>query len=107
MWTPPFRPRPDAAGWVAAVAVACVVPRLAVLLYERGSILGAFTEKSDDFARTFVATGTFGLVPGHPSAYTQPLYGFFLSAVYWIFGRQWLSVGLVQIAVAAGAAILV
>ena len=36
------------------------------------------TEKSDRFARTFVDSGTFGFIPGVPSAYTQPLYGFFL-----------------------------
>ena len=53
----------------------------------------AFAEKSDDFARTFVDTGTFGFIPGEPSAYTQPLYGFFLIPVYWIAGRHWWSLG--------------
>ncbi|HWJ45769.1 MAG TPA: hypothetical protein VNR63_10320, partial [Gaiellaceae bacterium] len=84
--------------WV--VAAAAILPRLVVLLHERGKILTAFTDKSDDFAITFVHHGTFGLVPGQPSAYTQPLYGFFLVPVYWIFGRHWWSVGLTQIAVA-------
>ena len=37
-------------------------------------------EKSDLLARVFVETGTFGYVPGEPSAYTQPLYGWFLIA---------------------------
>jgi 4-amino-4-deoxy-L-arabinose transferase-like glycosyltransferase len=83
------------------------VPRLAVLLYERGDILSSFTEKGDDFARTFVDTGTFGFVPGEPSAWIQPLYAFFLVPVYWIFGRHWETVGLVQIAVAAGTALIV
>jgi hypothetical protein len=91
----------------AIVGAAAVVPRLVVLLHERGSILGSFTEKSDAFAQTFVSTGTFGLVPGHPSAYTQPLYGFFLSAIYWTVGRHWLAVGLAQIALAVCAALLV
>ena len=84
-----------------------MLPRLAVLLYERNHILTAFTEKSDDFAKTFVDHGTFGYLPGEPSAYTQPLYGFFLVPLYWIFGRHWLVVGLAQTAVALGVALLV
>ena len=89
------------------VAAAAVLPRLAVLLYERNDILTAFTEKSDDFAETFVHHGTFGFLPGEPSAYTQPLYGFFLVPLYWIFGRQWVVVGLAQTAVALAVALLV
>jgi 4-amino-4-deoxy-L-arabinose transferase-like glycosyltransferase len=84
-----------------------VLPRLAVLLHERADILAAYTEKGDDFARTFVATGTFGFVPGEPSAWVQPLYAFFLIPIYWIFGRGWAAVGLIQIAVAAGTALIV
>ena len=89
------------------VAAAAIVPRVVVLVHERNKILTAFTDKSDDFALTFVHHGTFGLVPGQPSAYTQPLYGFFLVPVYWIFGRHWWSVGFVQILVATGTAFLV
>jgi 4-amino-4-deoxy-L-arabinose transferase-like glycosyltransferase len=89
------------------VAAAAIVPRVVVLCYERDKILTAFTDKSDDFALTFVHHGTFGLVPGQPSAYTQPLYGFFLVPVYWIFGREWWSVGFVQVLVATGTAFLV
>jgi hypothetical protein len=89
------------------IALAAIGPRLAVLLYERGDILTAFTDKSDDFARTFVDHGTFGFIPGEPSAYTQPLYGFFLSPIYWIFGRSWWAVGGVQILVATATALLV
>ncbi len=89
------------------VAAAAVLPRLAVLLHERNRILTAFTEKSDDFAQTFVHHGTFGYLPGEPSAYTQPLYGFFLVPLYWIFGRHWLVVGLAQTAVALAVALLV
>lgn len=92
---------------LAVVAAACVVPRLAVLLYERGDILSSFTEKSDDFARTFVESGTYGFVPGIPSAWTQPLYGWFLIPIYWIFGRSWWAVGGLQILVALAAAVLV
>jgi 4-amino-4-deoxy-L-arabinose transferase-like glycosyltransferase len=91
----------------AAVAAACVVPRLAILLHERDSITSAFTEKSDTFALTFVQHGTFGLIPGEPSAYTQPLYGWFLIPIYWIFGRSWLSIGLAQIVLAVVTAVLV
>ena len=89
------------------VAAAAIVPRVVVLCYERDKILTAFTDKSDDFALTFVHHGTFGLVPGQPSAYTQPLYGFFLVPIYWIFGREWWSVGFAQILVATGTAFLV
>jgi 4-amino-4-deoxy-L-arabinose transferase-like glycosyltransferase len=89
------------------VAAAAAVPRLLVLAVERGDLLAAFTEKSDEFARTFVASGTFGFVPGEPSAWTQPLYGFVLVPVYWIFGRHWLAVGLVQVALAVATALLV
>ena len=70
-------------------------------------ILARYTEKSDDFARVLAGSGTFGLVPGEPSAYTQPLYGLFLAPLYWIFGREWLAVGLVQTLVAAATAVLV
>jgi 4-amino-4-deoxy-L-arabinose transferase-like glycosyltransferase len=91
--------------WV--VAAAAIVPRVVVLAHEREKILTAFTDKSDDFALTFVHHGTFGLVPGQPSAYTQPLYGFFLVPIYWIFGRHWWSVGIVQILVATATAFLV
>jgi hypothetical protein len=89
------------------IAVAAIGPRAAVLIYERDDILTAFTDKSDDFARTFVDHGTFGFIPGEPSAYTQPLYGFFLVPVYWLFGRSWWSVGGVQILVATATAFLV
>jgi len=89
------------------LAVLAAVPRLVVLVVERGHILTAFTDKSDNFAQTFVASGTFGFLPGHPSAYTQPLYGFFLIPFYWILGRHWEVVGLAQTAVAIGTAFLV
>src|SRR5207244_657941 len=91
----------------ASIAAVAAVPRLVVLAVERGKILSAFTDKGDAFARTFVKSGTYGFVPGHPSAYTQPLYGFFLVPFYWIFGRHWEVVGLAQIAVAFGTALFV
>ena len=91
----------------ALLAAIAAVPRLIALGVERGDILTAFTDKSDDFARTFLASGTYGFVAGHPSAYTQPLYGFFLVPIYWIFGREWWSVGFAQILVATATAFLV
>jgi 4-amino-4-deoxy-L-arabinose transferase-like glycosyltransferase len=92
---------------LATVVLAAAVPRLVVLLAERGSILTAYTEKSDTFALTFVQSGTYGFLPGHPSAYTQPLYGYFLIPIYWIFGRTWLAVGLGQVALSVCTAVLV
>lgn len=89
------------------IAAVCLLPRLAVLLHERDKITASFTEKSDTFAQTFVHHGTFGFLPGEPSAYTQPLYGWFLIPVYWIFGRSWVSIGLAQIALAVATALLV
>jgi 4-amino-4-deoxy-L-arabinose transferase-like glycosyltransferase len=91
----------------AGLAILCAVPRIVVLLHVRNTILGANAEKSDLFAQTFVAHGTYGLIPGEPSAYTQPLYGWFLIPIYWIFGRTWWSVGMAQILLAVVTAVLV
>jgi 4-amino-4-deoxy-L-arabinose transferase-like glycosyltransferase len=91
----------------ASVALVSIVPRLAVLLHERDRILAGSVEKSDIFATTFIHSGTYGFIPGQPSAYTQPLYGWFLIPVYWIFGRNWEALGLAQVVVAAAVAILV
>ena len=74
---------------------------------EREQILQEFVEKSDRFARTLVASGTFGFIPGVPSGYTQPLYAFFLAGLYWPFGHSWLAVGLAQTLVAVATALLV
>src|SRR6266550_1337757 len=92
---------------VLLLVAATALPRLAALLHERGDILSSFTDKGDDFARTFLANGTYGFIPGHPSAYTQPLYGWFLIPLYWIFGRHWAVVGLAQIAVAVATTLIV
>src|SRR5581483_8215627 len=74
---------------------------------KRGVILTSFTDKGDNFAQTYLATGTYGFIPGHPSADTQPLYGWFLIPLYWIFGRHWEVVGLAQIVVACGTTLVV
>jgi len=89
------------------LSAAAALPRLLALAYERADILEAYVDKSDQFAQTFVDSRTFGFIAGIPSAYTQPLYGFFLIPVYWVFDRSWLAVGLVQIAVAVATALLV
>jgi len=89
------------------VAAAAALPRLVVLAWERQTILEAYVEKSDRFAQTLVSSGTFGLLPGVPSAYTQPLYAWFLAALYWPLDRTWLVLGVAQIALAVGTALLV
>jgi hypothetical protein len=91
----------------ALVAAIAALPRLAVLLYERGDITASFAEKSWDFANTFVDSGTFGFIAGTPSANTQPLYAFFLIPIVWIFDQSWLAVGLAQIGVAVATSLLV
>jgi hypothetical protein len=90
----------------ALVAAVAALPRIALLLHARGSIW-SFAEKSDTFARTFVHSGTFGFIPGVPSAYTQPLYGSFLIPIYWVAGPHWWAVGGAQIVIAVVVAILV
>ena len=92
---------------LALIGLACVLLRLVLLLHERGKILAAYAEKNDIFASTFVHSGTFGFIPGEPSAWTQPLYAFFLIPIYWIFGRTWWAVGGAQILVAVATAVLV
>jgi 4-amino-4-deoxy-L-arabinose transferase-like glycosyltransferase len=91
----------------AIVAVAAALPRLIVLVRERDTILVEFVDKSDRFATTLVDHGTFGFLPGVPSAYTQPLYGWFLAGIYFPFGRSWLAVGIAQVVVAVATALVV
>jgi 4-amino-4-deoxy-L-arabinose transferase-like glycosyltransferase len=78
-----------------------------VLAVEREQILQEFVEKSDRFAQTLVANGTFGFLAGVPSAYTQPLYAFFLAGLYWPFGHSWVAVGVAQTLVAVATALIV
>jgi len=91
----------------AIVVVVVAAPRLFVLARERETILDEFVDKSDRFATTLVDHGTFGFLPGVPSAYTQPLYGWFLAGLYWPFGRSWLAVGIAQILIAVITALVV
>ena len=94
---------------LALVAAAAAIPRLVVLVADRDEIVLPYTrgEKSDDFARTFVSSGTFGFIPDVPSAYTQPLLSFFLIPLYELFGRSWAVVGLAQIVLSVVTALLV
>ncbi len=92
---------------VLLVAAVSALPRLLALAIERGQVLDAYVEKSDTFARTLVASGTFGFLPGVPSAYTQPLYAWFLAGLYWPLERSWAVVGIAQILVAVATALLV
>jgi 4-amino-4-deoxy-L-arabinose transferase-like glycosyltransferase len=89
------------------VVVSAAVPRLIGLMHERDTILTEFVDKSDRFATTLVDHGTFGFLPGVPSAYTQPLYGWFLAGIYLPFGRSWLAVGVAQVVVAVATALVV
>ena len=52
-------------------------------------------------------SGTFGFLPGEPSASTQPLYAWFLIAVYWVAGRHWWSLGTAQMLIAVATALVV
>ena len=70
---------------IAAIAIATRAPApRGVRPRARRDHPGPFTfgEKSDDIARTFVDSGTFGFIPGEPTAYTQPLYSFVLIPLY-------------------------
>ncbi len=89
------------------VAAVAALPRLVVLMRERETILEEFVDKSDRFATTLVDHGTFGFLAGVPSAYTQPLYGWFLAAIYLPFGRSWFAVGIAQVVVAVATALVV
>jgi len=90
----------------ALVIAAAALPRLVVLLHERSGVLEDM-EKSDTLARVLLKSGTFGYIPGEPSANTQPLYGWFLWLVYWLAGRQWWSVGVAQLVIAVATALVV
>jgi 4-amino-4-deoxy-L-arabinose transferase-like glycosyltransferase len=94
------------------VILVCALPRLVVLLRERAALIGSppgysTFEKSWQLAWVFVHHGVFGYVPGHASAYTQPLYGWFLIPIFWIAGFHWWSVGTAQLVVAVCTSLIV
>jgi 4-amino-4-deoxy-L-arabinose transferase-like glycosyltransferase len=90
----------------AVVIAACALPRLAVIVHERSALLSDM-EKSNILAQVLVKTGTFGYVPGEPTANTQPLYGWFLAGIYWVVGRHWWSFSAAQVVVAVATALVV
>ncbi len=92
---------------LSIVAAAAIVPRLIVVLVERDRLLEGLTEKSDRFATTLVDSGTFGFIAGRPSAFTQPLYSLVLAPLYATVGRNWVTIAVLQILIAAGTALLV
>ncbi len=88
------------------VILVAALPRLVVLLHERAALLGNF-EKSEYLALMYIHHGVFGYVPGHASAYTQPLYGWFLIPIFWLGGVHWWSVGTAQLVVAVCTSLVV
>lgn len=52
----------------------------------------------DVYARNLLSTGVYGLTPGVPDAILPPGYSLALAAVYGVFGRGWLQVGVFHIA---------
>ena len=74
------------------------LPRLAVLLSSAATSPPRSPRRATTSRARSLDSGTFGFIPGVPSAYTQPLYGFFLVPLYVVFERHWLAIGLAQIA---------
>ena len=68
-------------------------------LVERNDILTAFTEKSDDLARDLrpLAARSASSPASRPRGRSRST-RWFLIPIYWIFGRSWWAVGLIQIA---------
>ena len=63
------------------LAVAAGAPRLARALRARGDSRRVHGQERR-FAPRFLESGTYGFIPGIPSAYTQPLYGCFLPPLF-------------------------
>lgn len=86
--------------WLSLVLLTCVIARLAVLLAfpsvfafeQSGAVHGS--EAYDAYARNLLVTGVYGRTAGVPDAAIPPLYSYVLAAVYALFGRGYLQVGL-------------
>ncbi|PJF36417.1 MAG: hypothetical protein CUN49_05520 [Candidatus Thermofonsia Clade 1 bacterium] len=86
--------------WLALVLATCVVARLAVLLAfpsvfafdQTNAVHGS--EAYDAYAQNLLATGVYGRALGVPDAAIPPLYSYALAALYRLFGRGYLQVGL-------------
>jgi len=72
-------------------------------VFERGNRSSAIVP----IARTLLSDGVFGTSPGNPTASNEPLYSFFLAVTFFIFGKNWLGLVVMQSLVhIAGALIL-
>jgi 4-amino-4-deoxy-L-arabinose transferase-like glycosyltransferase len=86
--------------WLALLLLTCCAVRLAILLafpsvfaFERtGAVHGS--EAYDAYAQNLLATGIYGRTAGVPDAAIPPLYSYALAALYALFGRGYLQVGL-------------
>ncbi len=76
----------------AAVRIVILLAFPSVFAFEQtGTIHGS--SSYDSYARNLIDTGVYGLTPGVPDALIPPLYSYVLAAVYAIFGRGSLQVG--------------
>lgn len=91
-------------GWIARhplplilllAALTRVVPLLLLPLF-RFELTGAVhgSDAFDRYAVNLLGTGVYGLTPGVPDAQLPPLYSYTLAAVYALFGRGGVQVGL-------------
>lgn len=86
--------------WLALLLLTCFAVRLTALLafpsvfdFERtGAVHGS--EAYDAYAQNLLATGVYGRTAGAPDAAIPPLYSYALAALYALFGRGYLQVGL-------------
>src|SRR5262245_14404448 len=85
------------------ILLIAVVVRLGVLLRfpdvfafeQTGAVHGS--DAYDAYAQNLLATGVYGRTAGAPDAGIPPLYSYALAAVYGLFGRGHLQVGLFHI----------
>jgi len=86
------------------IIVLCIAVRLAMLILlpsvfafdQTGAIHGS--QAYDDYAQNLLATGVYGRTPGIADAAIPPLYSYALAVVYGVFGRGYMQVGLLHIA---------
>lgn len=86
--------------WLSLVLLTCVMARLSALIAfpsvfafeQSGAIHGS--EAYDAYAQNLLATGIYGRTAGTPDAAIPPLYSYALAALYALFGRGYLQVGL-------------
>lgn len=86
--------------WLALILALCIMARLGVLIafpsvfaFEQTAVIHG-SEAYDAYAQNLLATGIYGRTLGVPDAAIPPLYSYALAAVYAIFGRGYLQVGM-------------